>query len=77
MSNCKALMDRLSKREREIFSLIVRGYTNLQIAQELSISPATVKIHRSRIYTKFSVDTLKDLFQIFKVRPTAIEIQEE
>jgi DNA-binding CsgD family transcriptional regulator/class 3 adenylate cyclase len=42
----------LSRREREIALLIVRGSSNRQIADELSISPATVERHVSNIFNK-------------------------
>jgi DNA-binding CsgD family transcriptional regulator/class 3 adenylate cyclase len=42
----------LSRREREIAALIVRGLSNRQIADELSISPATVERHVSNIFNK-------------------------
>jgi DNA-binding NarL/FixJ family response regulator len=37
----------LSQREREVFSLIVEGHTNPQIAEVLRISVKTVEKHRS------------------------------
>lgn len=77
MSNCEILINRLTTRERQIFMLIVRGFTNFEISQEIGITAATVKIHRSNIYRKISANSLKEVFEIFKVRPTAIEINEE
>ncbi|MBO4365081.1 MAG: response regulator transcription factor [Eggerthellaceae bacterium] len=45
----------LTDREREILRLIARGASNEDIAQELVISPATVKTHVSRIMGKLGV----------------------
>ena len=42
----------LTDREREILGLIARGMTNEDIAEELVISPATVKTHVARIMAK-------------------------
>jgi pimeloyl-ACP methyl ester carboxylesterase/DNA-binding CsgD family transcriptional regulator len=42
----------LSRREREVALLIVRGLSNRQIADEFSISPATVERHVSNIFNK-------------------------
>lgn len=45
----------LSQREREILTLVAQGLTNREIAQELSISPNTVKVHISNIFSKTGV----------------------
>jgi two-component system response regulator DegU len=45
----------LTKREREIVSLICLGYRNKEIAQKLDISEQTVKSHCNRIYKKVGV----------------------
>ena len=45
----------LTDREREILRCIARGASNEDIAEELVISPATVKTHVSRIMGKLEV----------------------
>ena len=50
----------LSAREQEVAWLIYRGYTNLQIAEELFISETTVKKHASHIYEKLQVSGRKE-----------------
>lgn len=52
---------RLSKREREVGLLVVRGLTNQEVATELGISIKTVKAHRARVMEKTNSDTLVDL----------------
>jgi DNA-binding NarL/FixJ family response regulator len=42
----------LTEREREVLSLVARGRSNAEIAQELLMSPATAKTHVSRLLTK-------------------------
>jgi two-component system response regulator NreC len=45
-------MEPLTQREAEILRLIVEGYTNRQIGQELNISVRTVEGHRANISEK-------------------------
>ena len=42
----------LSEREREVLDLIAAGSTNREIAEELFLSPHTVKEHTSAVYRK-------------------------
>ena len=42
----------LTEREREVLVLVARGRTNDEIAEELYVSPATVKTHVSRSMSK-------------------------
>jgi DNA-binding NarL/FixJ family response regulator len=51
----------LSTRERQIFDLVVRGFSNEGIAGELCISVKTVETHRSRINKKLNVHSSADL----------------
>lgn len=50
-----ALLARLTPREREVLEFITLGQTNKAIGRELSISPATVKVHVERIIAKLGV----------------------
>jgi DNA-binding NarL/FixJ family response regulator len=45
----------LSEREREVLDLIGSGATNREIAEQLFLSPHTVKEHTSSLYRKLSV----------------------
>ncbi|KAB7753200.1 HD domain-containing phosphohydrolase [Mycolicibacterium mucogenicum] len=47
----------LTGRELEVLELLVRGSSNRQIAQHLSIAPRTVGTHVEHIYTKIGVST--------------------
>lgn len=45
----------LTDREREVLAILAQGSTTTYIAQSLSISPATVRIHIRNILQKFQV----------------------
>lgn len=48
--------DLLTPREAEVLRLIVRGYSNRDIARELFISESTVKSHTAGIYRKLGAE---------------------
>lgn len=45
----------LTGREAEVLKLVIKGYTNNEIAKLLNISTHTVKAHVSSLLDKFSV----------------------
>ena len=47
--------DLLSQREKEVLALMAKGYTNPEIAAELTISPFTARNHVTRILEKLGV----------------------
>ncbi|MBR6722482.1 response regulator transcription factor [bacterium] len=46
----------LTQRELEVLTLVCKGLTNLEIAEELCISSHTAKAHVCSIIRKFGVD---------------------
>ena len=54
----------LTRRQREVFELVVRGRMNKQIAHELGTSERTIKAHRHAIMSKFQVRSLAELVSI-------------
>jgi DNA-binding NarL/FixJ family response regulator len=48
-------LERLSAREREVLHRTVEGYSSIQIALQLSLSPKTVDTYRSRLMQKLGV----------------------
>lgn len=53
--------ERLSSREYEVLRLVALGYTNAEIAEELSISVKTVETHRARGMEKMNFTTRSQL----------------
>ena len=51
----------LSRREREVMSLVVSGLLNKQVGGELNINEITVKAHRGKVMRKMKADSLADL----------------
>ena len=59
-----AALPSLSRREREVLSLIVEEYTTREIAEELSLSPDTIETHRRRLLDKLQVRNTAGLVRI-------------
>jgi FixJ family two-component response regulator len=51
----------LTRREREVMSLVVTGRLNKQVGCELGISEITVKAHRARMMRKMQARTIVEL----------------
>jgi FixJ family two-component response regulator len=51
----------LSKREREVMTLVVKGLMNKQVGGELDISEITVKAHRGKVMQKMRAVTFVEL----------------
>jgi FixJ family two-component response regulator len=54
----------LSRREREVMTLVVSGRLNKQVAAELGISEITVKAHRGNLMRKMKAGSLPDLVRM-------------
>jgi FixJ family two-component response regulator len=60
----RSILDRyasLSRRERQVMALVVRGLLNKQVGCELGISEITVKAHRGSAMRKMHAESLADL----------------
>ncbi len=56
--------DSLTPREREIFTLVVSGRRNKDIAAKVGLSEMTVKVHRSHVMQKMRTSSLVDLVRM-------------
>ena len=54
-------LGQLTKREREIFELMIRGYTNSEIGARLFIALRTVETHRHRIAKKVCARSIVEM----------------
>ena len=54
----------LTRREREVMSLVVDGLPNKRIADRLGTSEKTIKVHRARVMTKMAAASLPDLVRM-------------
>ena len=63
----------MGKWELEVLKLICQGLTNEQIAQQLFISPTTVKGHRANLLSKTGAKNTVALI-IFAVKNKLVEI---
>lgn len=57
-------LERLTRREREIFNLLIHGNTNEQIGSRLFISRRTVETHRLRIMRKLAAPSLIAMIRV-------------
>jgi FixJ family two-component response regulator len=78
--NMQALESRyesLSRREREVLSLVVAGRLNKQVGGELGISEITVKAHRGKLMRKMQAKSFAELvnmsLSLGRTAPTAAD----
>jgi len=64
MSEILARLDKLTPRERELLEHVVAGKLNKQIAADLGITEATVKMHRARVIAKMKVQSVAELARL-------------
>lgn len=57
--------DRLTRRERQVASLLLQGLDTEAIAAELGIGSGTVKNHRKHLYGKLRLGSRAELFSLF------------
>ena len=73
MVDLRARFDSLTPRERQVMGLVVAGLLNKQIAYDLGLSEATVKIHRGQVMHKMDAASVADLVRMadrLGIRPT-------
>ncbi len=61
LASLRARYENLSFRERQVMHLVLNGRLNKQIAADIGISEATVKLHRGHVMSKMEATSLPDL----------------
>jgi RNA polymerase sigma factor (sigma-70 family) len=61
VEHLRALVSRLSPRERQVFERVVRGKMNKEIARELGATERTIKAHRHHVMEKLQAKSLAEL----------------
>ncbi len=64
LARLQADFNSLTQREREVMVLVVAGRRNKEIASEMGISEATVKLHRGHVMQKMHALTLAALVRM-------------
>ncbi|WP_281322361.1 response regulator transcription factor [Flavobacterium aestivum] len=59
-------LEELTQREFEIAELLVKGFGNLEIANELDIKMTTVSTHKLNIFKKTHITNIIELSELFK-----------
>lgn len=59
----------LTKRERQIVTMVISGFTSQQIADYLEISRRTVETHRGRVMAKLGVNNAAGLVRLSLTNP--------
>jgi FixJ family two-component response regulator len=64
VSELRRRFESLTPRERDVFTLVVTGRPNKQLAVELGLSEMTVKVHRSQITKKMKATSIVELVRM-------------
>jgi RNA polymerase sigma factor (sigma-70 family) len=65
--DCNKAIQTLTAREQTIVKLIMKGHTNKEIAQLLSVEVSTVKTHLNNLYAKLQCKDRREVRVKFKV----------
>ncbi len=55
----------LTDRETQVINLVLNGHSTRTVAEKLSISIETVKLHRKHAYAKLEISSQAELFHLF------------
>lgn len=61
----QSLMGRLTPREQQVLCLMLKGFANSEIQNELALALPTIKQYKMQILKKFEINTLAELMRLF------------
>jgi FixJ family two-component response regulator len=64
-SEVEERLARLTRRERQVCDLVIKGLINKQIGSELGMTEKTVKVHRGQVMRKLEVTSVAALVRLF------------
>jgi FixJ family two-component response regulator len=64
LSKIRARYAQLTPRQKQVLELVVAGLSNSQIALELGVRQATVKVHRGQVVRKMQAKSVPDLVRL-------------
>ncbi|EGN74974.1 response regulator [Idiomarina sp. A28L] len=62
--NVRPSLENLTRREREVFHLVVQGHPTKEIGRLLNMATKTAEHHRGKVLQKFNVTTTAELIHI-------------
>jgi FixJ family two-component response regulator len=60
-------LQNLTKREKEMYFLLLEGYNNMELEKALNLKMNTIKDYKSKVMQKMGVETLAELIRLGKV----------
>ena len=64
VAGCKARLEQLTQREREVIRMVAQGYSNKEVAAEFGISEKTVQVHRGSAYRKLDLHNAAEIARL-------------
>ncbi|MGR5320884.1 MULTISPECIES: response regulator transcription factor [Vibrio] len=61
--HAKHILQNLTKREREVLDLVVKGMKNQEMANQLCVSLRTIEVHRSNVMRKLEAESVATLIR--------------
>ncbi|WP_372965283.1 response regulator transcription factor [Marinobacter sp.] len=60
-NEAEAVINTLTRRERDVFLPLAQGYTSREIAEQLEVSVKTIDLYRARVMKRLGADRLPDV----------------